>query len=95
MAGTLKLFQIATPTSATQVTSTKGTQVKQVVISNSGANATSIGDSTMTTAATGVNIPANTNYTIGSGAAGALAFDLSELYVIAATGNVNVLALLF
>lgn len=89
----LKLYQLTTPTSATQVTSTI-TPVRQAVISNSGANATSIGDKTMTTAATGVNIPANTNYSIGPTSA-QTAFDLSELYVIAATGNVNVLVLLW
>jgi hypothetical protein len=89
----LKLYQLPTPTSATQVTSTKATYVKQAVISNSGANATAIGDSTLTTAATGVNIPANTNYSLGP-VSGEAAFDLSELYVIAATGNVNVLVLL-
>jgi hypothetical protein len=89
----LKLYQLSTPTSATQVTSTV-TPVRQVTVSNSGANTTSVGDKTMTTAATGVNIPANTSYTIGSGATN-MSFDLSELYVIAATGNVNVLALLY
>lgn len=89
----LKLYQLTTPTSATQVVSTVATYVKQAVVSNSGANTTSIGDKTMTTAATGVNIPANTNYSIGP-ISGEAAFDLSELYVIAATGNVNVLVLL-
>lgn len=90
----LKLYQLTTPTSATQVTSTS-TPVRQVVISNSGANTTSVGDKTMTTAATGVNIPSGANYTIGSGGIGNMSFDLSELYVIAGTGNVNVLALLY
>jgi hypothetical protein len=89
----LKLYQLATPTSATQVTTTKGTYVKQAVVSNSGANTTSIGDSTMTSAATGVNIPSGANYSLGA-VSGEAAFDLSELYVIAATGNVNVLVLL-
>lgn len=90
----LKLYQIAAPTSVTRVIAVS-TPVRQVVVSNSGANTTSIGDSTMVSAATGVNIPASTNYTIGSGTMGTVGFDLSELYVIAATGNVNILALLY
>ena len=88
----LKLYQLTTPTSATQVTATH-TYVRQAVISNSGANNTAIGDKTMTSAATGVNIPSGVNYSLGP-TAGEAAFDLSELYVLAATGNVNVLAIL-
>jgi hypothetical protein len=86
----LKLYQVATPTSATQVSSTNQ-PVVQVVISNSGANSTSVGDKTMTTAGTGVVIPSGQTLTIGS-AQGRMSFDITELYVIAGTGNVNVLA---
>lgn len=87
----LKLYQLTTPTSATQVSSTKQ-PVTQVVISNSGANATSVGDSTMTTAATGITIASGTSLVLGT-AQGRSSFDITELYVIAATGNVNVLAI--
>jgi hypothetical protein len=45
----------------------------------------------MTTAGTGVVIPSGATLTIGS-AQGRTSFDITELYVIAATGNVNVLA---
>lgn len=89
----LKLYQIATPTSATQVTTTKNTLVRQVAISNSGANATAAGDSTLGAAATGVQIAANTVLVLGGNTMNA-SFDLSELYVIASTGNVNILAIL-
>jgi hypothetical protein len=88
----LKLYQVATPTVAAQVTATH-TPVRRCVISNSGANSTSVGDSTMTTAATGIVIASGTTLTLGS-TNSSTAFDLSELYVIAATGNVNVLATL-
>lgn len=88
----LQLFQVATPTVATQVTN-KVTPCRQAIVGNSGANTTSVGDKTMTTAATGVNIPSGTNLPIGT-VSGGTSFDLSELYVIAATGNVNVLAVL-
>lgn len=90
----LKLFQISAPSTATAVTTTKNTLVRSVTIANSGANSTSVGDSTMTTAATGITIASGSTLTIG-GNTGYPAFDLSELFVIAATGNVNVLALLF
>ena len=93
MPSTLKLIQVATPTSATQVTSTS-TPVKQVIISNSGANSTTVGDSTMTTGTTGIVVPSGSTLTIGN-PHGAVSFNLTELYVLAATGNVNVLALLF
>lgn len=86
----LKLYQVTTPTSATQVSATKQ-PVTEVVITNSGANATSVGDNTMTTASTGIVIPANSILRIGA-AQGRMSFDITELYVIAATGNVNVLA---
>jgi len=91
----LKLFQVATPTSATQVTSTK-TPVRQVIVSSSNATTFSVGDSTMTTASTGVVQPAATALPLVIGNHNpAMGFDLSELYVIAASGNVNILALLF
>ena len=86
----LKLYQVATPTSATQVSSTSQ-PVTQVIISNSGANATAVGDSTLGAAATGVQIASGQSLVIGS-AQGRMSFNITELYVIAATGNVNVLA---
>lgn len=89
----IKLFQLATPTSATQVTSTK-TPCRQVAISNSGANASAYGDSTLGAASTGIGIPSGQIGYLGH-CSGSVSFDLSELYVIAATGNVNVLAVLF
>lgn len=92
MAGALKLYQVATPTSATQVTTTH-TPVKQAIISNSGANSTAVGDSTLGAATTGVQIASGATLTIGGNTA-VTTFDLAELYVIAATGNVNVLAVL-
>ncbi len=77
----LKLYQVATPTSATQVSSTKQ-PVTQVVISK-----------TMTTAATGVLIPSGQTLQIG-GNTPVASFDITELYVLAGTGNVNILAIL-
>ncbi len=88
----LKLYQISAPTSATQVTSTR-TPVRQVIISNSGANSTAVGDSTLGAATTGVQIASGASLTIGTAQA-SMSFDLTELYVIAATGNVNIVALL-
>jgi len=86
----LKLYQVATPSTATQVSAT--TQpVCQVVISNSGANSTSVGDSTLGAAGTGIVIASGQTLTIGS-AQGRASFNITELYVIAASGNVNVLA---
>jgi len=93
MAGMIKLFTVTTPTSATQVTATK-TPVRQVIISNSGANSTTVGDSTLASATGGIVVASGTTLTIGNHNP-ALGFDLSDLYVLAATGNVNILALLF
>ena len=91
----LKLFQVASPSTATQVTSTK-TPVRQVIISSSNATTFTVGDSTLTNAASGIVQPAATALPLVIGNHDpAMAFDLSELYVIAASGNVNVLALLF
>jgi len=91
----LKLFPVATPTSATQVTSTK-TPVRQVIISSSNATTFTVGDSTLTNAASGIVQPAATALPLVIGNHNpAMGFDLSELYVIAASGNVNILALLF
>ena len=86
----LKLYQVATPTNATQVSTTRQ-PVTQVVISNSGANASAVGDSTLGASSTGIQIASGQTLTIGS-AQGRMSFDITELYVIAATGNVNVLA---
>ena len=86
----LKLYQVATPTTATQV-SAIAQPVCQVVITNSGANSTSVGDNTMTTAGTGIVIASGASLTIGT-AQGRASFNITELYVIAATGNVNILA---
>lgn len=86
----LKLYQVATPTTATQVSST-AQPVTQVVISNSGANSTSVGDKTLGAATTGIVIPSGQTLTIG-GNTPVASFNITELYVIAGTGNVNVLA---
>ena len=89
----LKLYQVTTPTTATQVTTTH-TPVRRVIVSASAGGAYSVGDSTMTAGTTGVVVPAAASpLTIGH-ASSNTAFDLAELYVIAAAGNVNILATL-
>lgn len=89
----LKLYQVVAPTTATQVTTTH-TPVRRVLVSASAGGAYSVGDSTMTTGTTGITVPAAAApLTIGHASAN-IAFDLAELYVIAATGNVNILATL-
>ncbi len=87
----LKLYQVTTPTSATQVSSTVQ-PVTQVVISNSGANATTVGDKTLGASTTGVLIPSGQTLTIG-GNTPVASFNITELYVLAGTGNVNILAI--
>lgn len=90
----LKLYQLATPTSATQVTTT-GTSVRQVTLSASAGATYSYGDKSMTTAATGIVVPASASPIVLGSVGAHTSFDLTELYVIAATGNVNVLAVLW
>ena len=90
----LKLYPVTTPTSATQVSSTSQ-PVKMVIMSSSNASTFSFGDKTLTTAASGVVVAANSLVPVVLGSAdGTTSFNINELYVFAASGNVNVLAVL-
>jgi hypothetical protein len=87
----IKLFTITAPTTPTQITSTK-TPCQQALISSSNATTFGVGDKTLTSS-NGVIFPANGTTVFGT-VGSVSAFDLSDLYVYAASGNVAVLAIL-
>lgn len=87
----IRLYNISAPTTPAQVTATR-TPCQQVIISSSNATAYAIGDKTLTSS-NGVVGAANTALVFGT--VGAMAnFDLTDLYVYAASGDVHVLAIL-
>lgn len=87
----IKLFTVTTPTSPAQVTATK-TPCQQVIVSSSNATSYAIGDKTLTTT-NGVVAAANAALVFGT-VGSVSSFDLSDLFVYAAAGNVQVIAIL-